>query len=307
MLDIIVPCYNEEKVIQAFYNKTKEEITKIKHNFIFINDGSNDKTLEILKDIHNKDKECVKIISFSRNFGKEAAIQAGLKYSKGKYQCLIDADLQQNPKYLVKMYTFLEENTNYDCIAMCQKQKKKRFFQTKFYKLMDKLSDIHIENGASDFRMFNNKVTKSLLELNEKNRFSKGIFSYIGYNTYYDTYEVEERKGGKTKWSFKSLLNYATNGILAFSTKPLRFITYTGIITSLIAFLYLLIIFIKTIFLGKDIPGYASMMCILLFLGGFIILSLGIIGEYISKIYEEIKNRPTFIIKERYGFDEDIL
>ena len=307
MLDVIVPCYNEEKVIEEFYNKTKEIIKHLKHNFIFINDGSNDNTLRILKDIYLKDKECIKIINFSRNFGKEAAIQAGLKFSKGKYQCIIDADLQQNPKYLIKMYNFLEENKNYDCITMCQKQNKKRFFQKTFYKIMDKLSDIHIENGASDFRMFTYKVTNSILNLNEKNRFSKGIFSYIGFNTHYDTYEVEERKGGTTKWSFKKLLNYATNGILAFSTKPLRFITYAGILTSMIAFIYLLIIFIKTICLGIDLPGYASLMCMILFIGGFIILSLGIIGEYISKIYEESKNRPTYIIKERYGFDEDIL
>lgn len=307
MLDVIVPCYNEEKVIEDFYNKTKESLKNIKHNFIFINDGSNDKTLEKLKNIYNNDKECIKIINFSRNFGKESAIQAGLKYSKGKYQCLIDADLQQNPKYLVKMYNFLEENTDYDCIAMCQKQHKKRFFQELFYKVMDKLSDIHIENGASDFRMFKHDVTKSILNLNEKNRFTKGIFSYVGYNTYYDTYEVEARKAGETKWSFKSLLRYAASGILAFSTKPLRFITYTGIITSFIAFVYLLAIFIKTLCLGIDTKGYASLMCVILFLGGLILLSLGIIGEYISKIYEESKERPTYIIKERYGFDEDIL
>ena len=194
MLDVIVPCYNEEKVIEDFYNKTKESLKNIKHNFIFINDGSNDKTLEKLKNIYNNDKECIKIINFSRNFGKESAIQAGLKYSKGKYQCLIDADLQQNPKYLVKMYNFLEENTDYDCIAMCQKQHKKRFFQELFYKVMDKLSDIHIENGASDFRMFKHDVTKSILNLNEKNRFTKGIFSYVGYNTYYDTIFLRDCK-----------------------------------------------------------------------------------------------------------------
>lgn len=307
MLDIIVPCYNEDESIKLFYEKTEELLQKIKHNYIFINDGSTDNTLKILKELYNHDKEKVKIISFSRNFGKEAALYAGLTHSKGKYTAIIDADLQQNPKYLVKMHDFLEKNKDYDCIAMCQKHKKKRFLQKNFYKVMDKLTDIHIEEGASDFRMLRHKMVASICELSEKNRFSKGLFSFVGFNTYYDTYIVEKRKHGKTKWSLKSLFGYAINGIISFSIKPIRLVTYIGLLTSFIAFIYLIFTIITTIINNKPVPGYASLMCVILFLGGIIIISLGIIGEYVGKIYQETKNRPIYISKEKIGFDEELL
>ena len=306
-LDVIVPVYNEENIIKKFYEKTKEELKGIKHLFIFINDGSSDKTLENLKDIYKSDKECVRIINFSRNFGKEAAIYAGLMHSKNDYTCIIDSDLQQNPKYLVKMYNFLEKNSEYDSICMCQKQKKNRFFQNTFYKIMDKLADIKINNGASDFRMFRKKMVASIIELSEKSRFSKGIFSYVGFNTYYEDYIVEPRKEGKTKWSKKNLFNYAFSGIVAFSTKPLRLATYFGFLSSSASFIYLIILLIKTLVKGKDIPGYASLMCVMLFIGGIQLIVIGIAGEYIGKIYNETKNRPIFITKEKIGFEEDIL
>lgn len=307
MLDIIVPCCNEEKVIRDFYNKTNEELKNIKHIFIFVNDGSTDKTIDILKEIYSNDKEQVRIINFSRNFGKESALYAGFLHSKGDYTAVIDADLQQNPKYLVKMYNFLNDNKEYDSIAMCQKQVKKRIVQRCFYKIMNFMSEVYIENGASDFRMFRKNVVKSILLLSERNRFSKGIFSYVGYNTYYDEYAVEKRKAGNTKWNTSKLMNYATNGIVAFSTKPLRIVTYSGLITSVIAFIYLISILIKTIVVGKDVAGYASLMCVILFIGGFLLIGLGIIGEYIGKIYNETKFRPLYIEKEKIGFDEDIL
>lgn len=306
-LDVIVPVYNEEKVIKDFFEKTEEELKGIKHTYIFVNDGSSDKSLEKLKELYNDNKECVKVVSFSRNFGKESAIYAGLESSRGDYACIIDADLQQNPKYMVKMYNFLEKEKDYDSIAMCQKQKEKRFLQSCFYKIMQSLSDIKVENGASDFRMFRRSMIKAILSLTEKNRFSKGIFSYVGYNTYYDEYVVEERKAGTTKWSKGKLFNYAFNGIVAFSVKPLRLATYTGCATSFAAFIYLLVILIKTLFLGKDIPGYASIMCIMLFIGGIQLICLGVVGEYIGKIYNETKTRPIYIAKEKLGFDEDIL
>lgn len=307
MLEIIIPCYNEEENIELIYNKINETLENIKHTFIFINDGSTDNTSKALKKLFEKDQEHVRVINFSRNFGKESAIYAGLTHSKGDYSCIIDADLQQNPKYLVKMYKFLEENSEYDSIVMCQKQNKKRFFQKCFYKIMDKLTDIHIESGASDFRMFRKKVVKAIIEISEKNRFSKGIFSYVGFNTYYDKYTVDDRKHGTTKWSKIKLFNYATNGIVSFSTKPLRLVTYIGIITSFIAFLYLAFILVQTFINGKSVPGYASLMCVILFLGGIIIISLGIIGEYVGKIYNETKNRPIYISEEKLGFDEEIL
>ncbi|NLC48607.1 MAG: glycosyltransferase family 2 protein, partial [Tenericutes bacterium] len=281
-IDVIVPTYNEEGSVERFVQKTKETLKNIDFTIIFVNDGSTDKTRELLKNIYDNNKECVKIINFSRNFGKESAIYAGLLHSKGDYACIIDCDLQQNPEYIKKMYNFLNDNQEYDSVCMCQRQNKKRFFQKAFYKIMASLSSIEIVDGASDFRMFRRKMVKSILELSEKNRFSKGIFSYIGFDTYYDEYIVENRQAGKTKWSGKQLFNYAFTGIISFSTKPLRLATYTGVLTSLIAFLYLLFIVIETLILGKVVPGYASVMCVLLFLGGIQLLFLGIIGEYIG-------------------------
>lgn len=306
-IDVIVPTYNEEGSVERFVQKTKETLKNIDFTIIFVNDGSTDITRELLKNIYDNNKECVKIINFSRNFGKESAIYAGLLHSKGDYACIIDCDLQQNPEYIKKMYNFLNDNQEYDSVCMCQRQNKKRFFQKAFYKIMASLSSIEIVDGASDFRMFRRKMVKSILELSEKNRFSKGIFSYIGFDTYYDEYIVENRQAGKTKWSGKQLFNYAFTGIISFSTKPLRLATYTGVLTSLIAFLYLLFIVIETLILGKVVPGYASVMCVLLFLGGIQLLFLGIIGEYIGNIYNESKNRPIFIAKDKIGFDEDFL
>lgn len=306
-LDVIVPTYNEEGNVELFLQKTKEALKNINFNVIYVNDGSSDKTLENLKNIYKNNKECVKIVSFSRNFGKEAAIYAGLLHSKGDYACIIDCDLQQNPSYMEKMYNFLNEHDEYDSVCMCQKQAKKRLFQKVFYKVMDSLSNIKIVDGASDFRMFKRSMVKSILELSEKNRFSKGIFSYVGFNTYYDEYKVESRQSGITKWNTKQLFNYAFTGIIAFSTKPLRLATYTGVLTSFIAFLYLIIILVQTLVLGKTTPGYASLMCVILFLGGIQLIFLGIIGEYVGNIYNESKNRPVFIAKEKLGFDEDFL
>lgn len=306
-LDIIVPLFNEEENIKNIFEKTNEALKGIKHNFIFIDDGSKDKTLNVLKEIYNEDSENVKIISFSRNYGKEAAMYAGLNNSKGDFVCIIDGDLQQDPLYLVKMYNFLIENEEYDSICMCQKQKKDRFLQRCFYKVMGKMSNLNMVEGASDFRMFRKSMVNAILKLNEKNRFSKGIFDYVGFNTYYDSYKVKNRAHGETKWSKKQLFNYAFNGIVAFSTKPLRISTYTGLFTSFLAFLYLIFIIIKAIVTASSIPGYCAIMCILLFIGGIQLIVMGIIGEYLGKTYEEVKNRPIYIEKTRLGFDEDFL
>ena len=306
MLDIIIPCYNEGKNLKEFYDNTNECLKTIKHNFIFIDDGSSDETMEELKKLYNSDKDRIKIISFTRNFGKEAALYAGFLNAKNELVAVIDADLQQNPKYLVKMYKFLEENKQYDSIAMCQKQDKRRFFQTQFYNVMNHLSDVHLENGASDFRMFRQNVIEAIISLSEKNRFSKGIFSYVNSNTYYDEYAVEERKHGKSSFGFKSSMNYAINGIVAFSTKPLRHITYLGTTTVSISILYLLIYVIKCLS-NTNTSEISILIFLMLFFSGVIITCIGVVGEYVGKIYNETKNRPLFITKVKIGFDEEIL
>ena len=200
-LDVIVPSYNEEENVVNFYEKVNEALGDIKHNFIFVDDGSKDKTLKKLKELHEKDDERVKIVSFSKNFGKEAAIYAGLLHSTSDYACIIDCDLQQNPNYMVKMYKFLNENPDYDSVCMCQKQHKKRFLQRCFYNIMGKLSNMNIVDGASDFRMFRRNMVNSIVSLDERNRFSKGIFSWVGFNTEYMYYNVERRFSGKTKFT----------------------------------------------------------------------------------------------------------
>ena len=306
-LSLVIPVYNEEKNLDEFYETTKKELKKIKYELIFINDGSKDKSLEVLKDLAKKDKK-VKIISFSRNFGKEAAIYAGLKNITGEYTAIIDSDLQQHPKYLIEMYNELEESEEYDSICMCQAKRKENFmvsFIKKIgYRLMDAVTDVKFVNGASDFRMFRRNVLNAILEMSERNRFSKGIFSWVGFNTKYMTYEVMERKAGKTSWSLKSLISYGVDGFVGFTTKPLRVSTYIGFLTSLIAFIYFIIILLQTLITGKDIPGYASMMCVILFLGGIQLLCMGIVGEYLARTYIESKERPIYIEKERINFSD---
>lgn len=306
-LSIIIPLFNEEEVIEKFYKVISKVLENKKYELLFINDGSNDKSLKILKNIYENNKECIKIISFSRNFGKEAAIYAGLKTAKGKYTCIIDSDLQQNPKYILEMEEFLDSNLEYDEVCMIQESNRKRLKQKLFYKLISKMSKIEFVEGASDFRMFKRSVVNSILELTETNRFSKGIFSWVGYNIHYMPYIVQKRQGGKTKWSFFDLTKYAINGIIGFSTFPLKFATYLGAFTSIISFIYLIILIIKTLIIGIDLPGYASTLGIVLFLGGIQLLCMGILGEYISKTYIETKKRPIYLIKEKIGFDNNFL
>ncbi len=305
-LSVIGPIYNEEEIIEKFYKETIKELKNIDYELLFIDDGSTDNSLKKLKSICKNDNR-VKIISFSRNFGKEAAIYAGIKNSCGEYVCIIDTDLQQEPKYIVSMYKFLTNNKEYDSVCMCQENNKGFFYkicQKTFYKTIDKLANIKFVNGASDFRMFNKRMKESLLELSEKNRFSKGLFSWVGYNTKYLNYKVKERTTGKSKFNFTKSFSYAIDGFVGFSTKPLRISTYVGSITSIVAFIYLIIILIQTLLLGKDTPGYASIMCVLLFLGGIQLICLGIIGEYLSKTYLETKQRPIYIEKERINLND---
>lgn len=306
-LDIIVPLYNEEENLADFYNEVKKDLENIEYRIIFINDGSTDNSLKILKDLYKFDKKRIRVVSFSRNFGKESAIYAGLKNSNAEYTAIIDADLQQDPNYLLEMLNKLDKNNDIDSVCMIQKQKKNRFFQKMFYKFINKISKTNFVNGASDFRMFRKKVVESILSLSEKNRFSKGIFSWVGFNTLYLPYVVKKRKKGKSKWNFFKLLNYAIDGFVGFSTSPLKFSVYLGLLSSISAFIYLIVILIKTLIKGIDVPGYASIICLILFIGGCILLSIGILGEYLAKTYLEVKNRPIYIESERIGFESDIL
>ena len=306
-LDVIVPLYNEEENLKDFYKAVNKSLKDIDYRLVFINDGSSDSSLKVLKKLYETDKKRIRIVSFSRNFGKESAIYAGLKNSNAEYTAIIDADLQQDPDYLVEMVKILDKSDDVDSVCMIQAQKKNRFFQKLFYRFINKISKTNFVNGASDFRMFRKKVVESILSLSEKNRFSKGIFSWVGFNTLYLPYVVKKRKKGKSKWNFFKLLNYAIDGFVGFSTSPLKFSVYLGLLSSFSAFVYLIVILIKTLVKGKDVPGYASIICLILFIGGCILLSIGILGEYLAKTYLEVKNRPIYIESERIGFESDIL
>lgn len=311
-LDVIIPCYNEEGNLKLLNKTLKETLSKIDYNLIYINDGSIDNTYKVLEEIYEENNLNTKVINFSRNFGKDSAIFAGLRASKAKYSVIIDSDMQQNPKYIIKMLEFLENNQNYDHIAMINKERTNdnkliRFFKRSFYKFINIISDTNFKENASDFRMFTKNAREAIISLGEINRFSKGIFSWIGFNTYYMEYKVEKRHSGKSKFNLIKSFRYAFNGIINFSTKPLRLATITGLLTSSISFIYFLITIIKTLINSNQVPGYPSIICLILLLGGINLLAIGIVGEYISKIYLEIKKRPIYITKNTLGFDENIL
>lgn len=303
LVDIIVPCFNECEVLEIFFSETMKIISKIKgykFKFIFIDDGSKDNTLDILK-LFAKGNDFVKYISFSRNFGKEAAMYAGLKNSTGDYVIIMDADMQNPPNLIEKMLIAVSKE-NYDCCSANRTRsgepRLRTHFSKKFYKLINRISEVDMPDGAGDFRMMNRKMVNAIIAMSEVQRFSKGIFSWVGFNTKYIYFENVERAAGTTKWSFWKLFKYAIDGITAFSTFPLRIASYLGIITSISSFIYLIYIVIKTLILGKDVPGYASIVTLILFIGGIVILSCGILGEYIAKIYMEVKNRPIYILDQ---------
>lgn len=307
-LSVIIPSYNEEGNVKGIYKSLSKTLENITYELIYVDDGSKDKTYKELEELYTKDKKHVRVISFSRNFKKEAAIYAGLSHSTGEYTCIIDGDMQQNPKYLVEMLDFLEKNSDYEQVAMVMKKRHVDNFIMKvskkaFYFLIDKISDVHFESGASDFRMFRRCVLDAILSLTEKNRFSKGIFSWVGFNTKYMEYEVEPRRNGKSSFNFINSLNYAIDGILGFSTKPLRISIYLGMISSLAAFIYAVVIVTQKIACGIEVSGYAFIIFVILLLGGLQLISIGILGEYLAKTYVETKKRPVYIIRKSLGFD----
>ena len=308
-LSIIIPCKNEEGNIIKLHEKISKTLKKIKYETIYIDDGSTDKTLEKLKELYKKDSKKVRVISFSRNFMKEAAMLAGLKHATGEYTCIIDADLQQNPKYLLQMYNFLEKNEDCDIIGMymsnrIDESKLIKICKNAFYKVMNRLSDVHLEDAASDFRMFRTNVKEAIISLGERNRFTKGIFAWIGFNAKYLPYDVEPRGSGKTSFGFKNYLRYAVDGLLAFSYKPLKLATYFGFTTLFAFFIYLTILLIQVIWFDLVIKASYVIILLLLLMFGIQFILVGIVGRYVALINDETKKRPNYIIKTKLGFKE---
>lgn len=303
VISIIIPCYNEEDSIPLIYNELKKVSNNMKYDFefIFVNDGSIDNSLNVLKKLSAKDKQ-VKYIHFSRNFGKEAAMYAGLSKSKGDYVTIMDADLQDPPSLLPEMLRLIKEE-GYDSVSTRRVSRKgepkiRSFFARKFYKIINKLSKIEMVDGARDYRLMTRQMVNSILELKEYNRYSKGLFSFVGFNTYWLEYENVERVAGETKWSFWGLVKYAIEGIVAFSTLPLSIASLMGFIFCFVSFILIIIIIIKTLIFGDPTSGWPSLVCIIFFVSGIQLFCLGIIGKYLSKTYLETKNRPIYIIKE---------
>ena len=297
-LSIVVPCYNEEGNVELFYEEVQKVFKgkKIKYEIVFVNDGSSDNTLDRLTNIVDQKKQNIKVINFSRNFGKEAAMYAGLKEAEGELVTIIDADLQQRPELILRMIDILNENEQFDSVAAFQEVRKEgkvlTFFKDTFYKVINSMSTVPFVQGASDFRTFRRKVVDSILELSEYHRFSKGIFSFVGYNTYYLPYEVEERNSGTSKWNFFKLFNYAIDGIVAFTTSPLRAPFYISIVTFLVGFIY----FIVALF--KGVSEFTVILLVMLFLFSLLFMVVGVIGEYLSRTYIQVKQRPIYIVKE---------
>ncbi|MDR0832354.1 MAG: glycosyltransferase family 2 protein [Bacillales bacterium] len=304
VISIIVPCYNEEEVLPLYYNETVKVLNemKVSYEIIFVDDGSKDKTKEVIKGFAKINKN-IKYLIFSRNFGKEGALYAGLENSCGEYVVVMDADLQDPPELLKSMYSILQEG-QYDCVGTRRITRKgepkiRSFFANGFYKLINKMSKTKIVNGARDFRMMSRTMVKGILSLKEYNRFSKGIFSWVGFETKWLEYENIERKAGKTKWSFGKLFKYSMDGFLGFTTAPLAIASFLGTLFSIIAFLGIIAIFIRALVdPSASIDGWASTICIIGFLGGIQLLTIGILGQYMSKTYLETKNRPIYISKE---------
>ncbi|MDY4997218.1 MAG: glycosyltransferase family 2 protein [Bacilli bacterium] len=304
ILSIIVPCYNEELALPFFYqeiDKVSKELKELNFELIFINDGSKDKTLEVLKEYHQKDKR-VKYISFSRNFGKEAAMYAGLEHAKGDYVTIMDADLQDPPSLLKEMYRLAEEE-GYECIGTRRVTRKgeppiRSFCARMFYKIINRLSKVEMVDGARDYRFMSRKMVNAILELKEYNRYSKGLFSFVGFKTKWLEYENINRVAGETTWSFWKLFVYALDGITAFSTVPLVLSAVLGFIFCLISFIMIIAIVIKTLVYGDPVNGWPSMVCIIFLCSGVQLFCMGIIGQYLSKTYLETKKRPIYIVGE---------
>ena len=305
-LSIVVPCYNEEETIPLFYPAVEKVVKQmpVDTEYWFVNDGSNDGTLAELRKLHAQDPERVHYVSFSRNFGKEAGLYAGLQAATGDYVVVMDADLQDPPEYLPEMYRAISTG-EYDCVGMRRTDRKgeakfKSFLSNQFYNVINKISDTKIVSGARDYRMMTRQMVDAVLSLTEYNRFSKGIFNWVGFKTKYLPYKNVERVAGTTDWSTWKLFKYAIDGITDFSEAPLAIATWAGGLTAFISIIGMIIVIIRKIIEpGSSAFGWASMVCIILFLGGIQLLCLGIVGRYIGRIYMQTKKRPIYIIKEK--------
>lgn len=307
LISIIVPCYNEEPSLPFFYKEicrvfsSMEQKYSVNFELLFVNDGSRDATLSLIKEYAGKDSR-VKYISFSRNFGKEGAIFAGLEHARGDYIAMMDADLQDPPALLSEMYTLIK-NEDYDCIGTRRVDRKgeppiRSFFAHCFYKLINKISKADIVDGARDFRLMTRQMTDAIINMPEYNRFSKGIFGWVGFRTKWLEYENVERVAGSTKWSFWKLFLYSLDGIIAFSTAPLSIASVLGILCLFLALIFIAIIIVKTLIWGDPVAGYPSLMCVILMIGGLQLVSIGILGQYLAKTYLETKHRPIYIVQE---------
>lgn len=303
-ITVIVPCYNEEEALHYYYEEMSRVMTLMNQydfELLFINDGSKDNTLQVIKQLADND-ERVRYVSFSRNFGKEAAMYAGFENSTGDYVCLMDADLQDPPKLLPEMVKAIEEE-GYDSVATRRVTRQgeppiRSFFARMFYKMMNRISDTELMDGARDYRLMTRQFVNSLLDMKEYNRFSKGLFGWVGYKTKWIEFENVERIAGETKWSFWKLFIYAVDGIVAFSTTPLAIASVIGMLMLFVAFFFIIFIVVRTLMFGDPVSGWPSLVCIITLIGGIQIFCVGILGQYLSKVYLETKNRPIYIVKE---------
>ena len=303
-ISVIVPCYNEEESLPLFYpeiKKVRDTLPEYAFEYILVDDGSKDRTVEIMRELAEKDEE-IRYLSFSRNFGKESAMYAGLKNASGDYVVLMDADLQHPPALLPEMLKGIKEE-GYDSVATRRVDRQgeppiRSFFARQFYKLMNKISQTELVDGAQDYRMMTRQFVDSLLELSEYNRFSKGLFGWVGYKTKWLPHENTERVAGETKWSFWNLLKYSIDGIVAFSTAPLAIAMVIGLLFACLAFIMVIFIVIRTLIFGDPVAGWPTLACLILLIGGVQLICIGILGTYLSKAYLEVKKRPIYIAKE---------
>lgn len=307
LLSVIVPCYNEEENVEFFYEelmKNREFFEKenLELEIFYVDDGSKDQTVRKVKELAKKDHR-IHLVSFSRNFGKEAAIYAGLTHAKGDYLVMMDADLQDPPSLLPEMFSYLQKG--YDSVATRRVSRKgeppiRSFFARMFYRIMNKISDTDIVDGARDYRLMTRRVVAAILSMGEYNRFSKGIFGWVGFDTKWVEFENVERLRGETKWSFWKLFLYSIEGITAFSTAPLAISSFIGVLFCILAFIAILFIIAKTLIFGDPVGGWPSLVCIIFLVSGVQLFCLGIVGQYLSKTYMEVKHRPIYLVKEEF-------
>ena len=304
-LSLVIPCYNEEGNVERFYAESEAVFAGkgFSYEYVFVNDGSTDATKEKLTALYeDKPNSNITVVNFSRNFGKESALYAGLQNACGDYVCLIDADLQQRPETALEMLEYITQHEDCDCVCAYQSERLEgramSAMKSAFYRLMNRLAEIEFKNGASDFRLFTAGVKDAILSHGEDHRFSKGIFSWVGFQVHYMEYQAEERFAGETKWSFVKLVKYAIAGIVAFSTAPLKLAIYVGSLATAFSLVYLIVTLIRKLTSHITVDGFTQLVILISFLGGVLLFTVGIVGEYIAKIYQQVKNRPIYIVKD---------